>query len=168
MVTIFSDSCSDLLNKSKNTPLKFFPWGIGDVNFFGPKNRKIRVQNGSKMGPKWSKIGAYVEVQLESNQRVSKKVPTVQMERTADENWWLVNTLWRHFWVTSHQVTSSLSVCPIWVDVQDFFPWERLDILFWNLVDRFPSVKGSDCAIFQIFPGTFWCDRLIFRDYFFI
>ena len=48
MVTIFSDSCSDLLNKSKNTPPKFFPREIGDVNFFGPKNRKIRVQNGSK------------------------------------------------------------------------------------------------------------------------
>ena len=33
---------------------------------------------------------------------------------------------------------------------------------------RLLSVKGSDCAIFHIFPGTFWGAGQNFRDYFFI
>jgi len=54
----------------------------------------------------------------------------------------------------------------IWVNVRHFFPWEPLDILFWNLMGRLFSMKGSDCAIFHIFLGTFGCASQKFRDYF--
>ena len=170
MVTIFSDSCSDLRNKSKNTSPKFFPREIGLAKNFGPKNSKIRVQTPKwvEIGRKWSEICGYVEGRLENNQKLLKKVPTVHGERITDVCRRLPTILWWRFLVTSHHVTSSLSVCLIWVDVQDFFPWELLVILFRNLMDRLLSIKGSDCAIFRIFPGTFWCTGQKFRDYFFI
>jgi len=54
----------------------------------------------------------------------------------------------------------------IWVNDSHFFPWEPLDILFQNLMGRLFSMKGSDCAIFHIFLGTFGCAHQKFQDYF--
>ena len=64
------------------------------------------------------------------------------------------------------RVTSNLTNAPIWVNVRHFFVGEPLDNLFRNLMGRLFSVKGSDCAIFHIFLGTFWWGGQNFRDYF--
>ena len=57
----------------------------------------------------------------------------------------------------------SASIC---VNVGHFFLWELLGHLFWNLTGRLFSLKGSDCAIFHIFIGTFGCAGQKFQDYF--
>ena len=66
-----------------------------------------------------------------------------------------------HVSVTSHQ-TSDLGQCSA------FFSWEPTDNLLRKLMGKLLSMKESDCTIFHIFPGTFWCAGQNFRDYFFI
>ena len=123
MVTIFSDSCSDLRNKSKNTPPKFFPREIWLAKIFGQKNSKIRVQNRSKWVQNDPKSVSMLKFGSKAIREYQKIISSVGTERFALGCELAIGDL------TLMTFLSYVTSCHIkpecmlnLVDVQDFFP----------------------------------------------